>query len=585
MRFSLFSLLSFLLYMGFAKNAFAQEPIPMDYFRSPINEKIELAGNFGELRPNHFHTGIDIKICGVEGLPIYAVADGYISRMAVSPVGYGNALYINHPNGYTTVYGHLYKFGNEYAKYMRQMQYQTQNFEQDIFPGAERFPVKKGDLIGFGGNSGGSAGAHLHFEVRETKSEKPVNPLHFGFDLLDTVSPVIRSIKIYPLEKNSFIQVNFTTKKIIKGYEGQTIKLDAFKYKGNYYLKSVASIQAHGPIGFAVEADDYIQGVSNKLGIFSVELCINSQRQYYHQMQKLDFSKKRYINAHTDFTEKMQSGRWYQKSFIGENNQLPIYNGLQNNGVINYSTGNNYNMAYYLTDASGNLSALTFKVTPVDEQVNPKNTDSLQNSLTRIPFNEPYSFANENFSVKIPQNTFYEDVFYTYKTSPKKPRVFSEIYEIGSPKIPVHDFFEIAIKADDLPARLAEKACILSMSTGYLGGNLQNGWLQAKSRTLGKFYISADTVSPVIVPINIKAAGSNLWASSGIRFKISDNMSGIKSYRGKIDGNWVLFQYDAKSALIYYLFDENCPPGNHSLEMEITDQKNNVRRWSATFFR
>lgn len=583
MRFPLYFVLSLFAYIVFAKNAFAQ--FPHGYFRSPIHEKIELAGSFGELRPNHFHTGIDIKICGTEGLPIYATADGYISRIGISPVGYGNVLYIDHPNGYTTVYGHLYKLGNEYAKYVRQKQYQDKSFAQDFLLEKDKFPVKKGDIIGFGGNSGGSHGAHLHFEIRETKTEKPVNPLLFGFEVPDSIPPVVRSVKIYPLEKNSFVQINYSNKKVIKGYEGQSIKLDAVKYKGNYYLKGVASIQAHGAIGFAVQANDYMQGTYNTMGIYSIELCLNNQRQYYHDMQRLDFSLKRFINQHTDYTEKAHSGRWYEKSFIKGNNKLPIYEGLVNNGIINIAEGQVYKFNYYLKDENENLATLAFNVEPVAQQVNPNPPKIKDSGQITIPYSLPFHFAQENFEVKIPENTFYDDVNCTYKLLPKTPKSFSTVHEFGSHLIPVHDFFDVAIKPDLLPERLNDKACIVSLTSGYLGGEFANGWLRTKSRTLGKFYVMADTIAPVIVPGNIKAAGSNLWKSTGIRFKISDNLSGIKSYNGYIDGKWVLFQYDAKSALIYYLFDEYCPPGAHTLEMEITDNKGNVRRWKADFVR
>jgi hypothetical protein len=302
-------------------------------------------------------------------------------------------------------------------------------------------------------------------------------------------------------------------------------------------------------------------------------------------MQRLDFSMKRYINAHTDFTEKMYSGRLYEKSFIKGNNQLPVYSGLQNNGVIDVKEGSEYNMVYYVKDVYDNLSTLTFKLTPVAEQVNPNANDSALSALTKISYKEDYTFKTDNFSVLIPQNTLYDDIYYKYNTYPKPSKAYSVIHEIGDRKIPVHDFFEIAIKPETLPERLNDKACIISQTSGYIGGYYDNGWIKAKSRALGKFYVFADTTPPVIIPLNIKAAGSNLSRSSGIRFKISDNLSGIKTYKGKIDGNWVVFYYDAKYALIYYLFDDNCPPGTHKLEMEVTDNKGNVRRWKANFTR
>lgn len=558
---------------------------PQKYFRCPLDIPICLAGNFGELRTNHFHTGLDIKTGGKEGLKVHAAADGYVSRIAVQSVGYGNALYITHPNGYTTVYGHLSAYAPEIQKFLRQTQYKTESFEQDIKLDSNQFPVKKDDIVAYSGNTGSSGGPHLHFEIRETATEKPINPLLFCFNVPDDIAPVIQAIKIYPLDTNSYVKVIYdangkTLLKTLTATYGQNVKVFAYKKGDNYYLKNVTHLQAEGRIGFSVEAIDYKDHDFNKIGVYSIELCVNEEEIYHKAMNKLDFDLKRYINTHVDYAERIKTGKWFEKCYVSPNNALPIYDSVKNRGIVVIKPGTKYHISFYLNDYNNNSSDLTFDVTsPETKPALPpveKDYDSI------LAYDKPHNINLGNVYINVPKDIFYDDVEFSYKDEPPTKHSYSDVYRLCNSAIPCQDYFDIGIKADNLPARLQSKACILSYASGYLGGTYDNGWVKAKTRTLGKFFISADTIAPTIVPINIKN-GRSMAKQSQIRFLLRDNMSGVKSYRGTIDGHWVLFQHDAKRALIYYTFDDHCPPGMHKLDLTATDDRNNTRTVEMEF--
>lgn len=574
--------LSYIFLFILCSFSLSAQKIEYGYFRSPIEETepLRLAGNFGEMRPNHFHTGIDIKTCGVEGLPVYACADGFISRIYISAGGYGNALYIDHPNGYTTVYGHLMRFNNEIAKFVRQSQYSSQSFEQDIHPDRNKFQFKKGDLIGFTGNTGSSEGAHLHFEIRETLSEKPVNPLLWGFNVPDTILPVIRAIKIYALGPGSFVEVVYPKGKISKAIQGQNLKIAVGGKSGSYYLKNVLQLRAGGQIGFSIEADDYHEKNGHGIGPYSIELCVDTDRRYFYKMERLDFDMKRFVNAHADYAERMRTGHWFEKSYLKGYNEMPIYEGLKDNGIITPAAGQKHKLQYYVRDVNENQSVLTFMLDGMPGGLNiPPKTDS---SAILIPYARPFAYKQNGLMLNLPANTFYEDFSFKDIIASKPPKGYSEIHEFGSRYIAVYDFYDIGIKPVNLPERLYPKAFIMSMSNGYQGGIVQDGWVISRTRSMGKFFVSVDTIPPVIRPLNIKQ-GANMWRWAELRFAVGDNMAGLKSFRGTIDGQWVLFQYDQKKGVIYYLFDEYCKPGTHKLVLEATDERDNVRRIVMNF--
>ena len=579
----LFLLLSAL---GFIYAQYSQ----IGYFRDPLDIPVSLAGSFGELRTGHFHTGLDLKTGGEEGLAVHAAADGFVRRIGISGLGYGNVLYIDHPNGYTTVYGHLQRFIDPIQNKAREIQYQTESFEQDIIFDSTQFPVKKGDIIGYSGNTGGSAGPHVHFEIRESATEKPVNPMLWGFAPKDTIAPTIRAIKIYPIDSNSQLKVSYKAGirgigKSLIALKGQNVKIAVSKIGGNYCMNNIAQLEAWGRIGVSIEAVDYQNGSFNHTGVYNIELCTDGEACFRKKMNSLDFDMKRFINTHVDYAERVKSGAWFEKSFVSESNVLPIYDLLKDKGIITLHAGKAKQLTYYLTDISGNQSQLSINISSRAQPFLQIAKDTLVMRDTIIQFKQNTHISEPGLKIDIPANTFYENWTFNWEAIPRKsPRAYSALYEIGNPAIPVHDYYNISLKANNLPERLQNKACILSYIMGYQGGQYKDGWISTRTRTLGKFFISADTVAPLIKPLNIRD-NMNMANTKSIRFVIQDNMSGIKSYYAKIDGHFALVQQDNKYRLFYYEFDDRCPPGKHVFELVVSDYRNNEARCSYTFYR
>jgi hypothetical protein len=574
----------FLLILLLSSIVSKAQTFDQNYFRSPLDEPLRLAGCFGELRTGHFHTGMDITTCETEGLPVYAAADGFVRRIGVSGMGYGNVLYLDHPNGYTTVYGHMLRFRDDIQAYVRKIQYNTESFDQDMMLERDVFPVKKGDLIGFSGNTGGSTGPHLHFEIRNTKTEHPMNPLIFGLEVPDTIAPSIQGIKIYPLDTSSYVQVIYTvyTKngtKTLTAAAGQNIKLEVYKSKGRYFFKNVASIQAYGKIGFSIQARDYQNDNYHKMGIYSIEMCVNDEQQYVKRMKELDFGLKRCINTHVDYAEREKTGEWFEKCFVSPGNTEPIYDVQKNKGAVEFTSGT-YHISFYVSDINSNMSDLVFDVKVPQEKIAAKYLKEQFDTL--VSYDVPMEFRRPGFYANLPTNTFFENTGVNYSIKPMPGHKYSDVIGFGNMNVPVRDYYEIGIEPKNLPERLHNKAVIVSYANGSLGGTYENGWLKAKARTLGKFYIAVDTIAPVIMALNVKQGG-NMSHSSSLRFQVRDNLSGIKSCRGMIDGHWVLFQQDAKYHLFYYLFDEYCPPGKHELSLQATDERNNSRSIHLSF--
>ena len=294
-------------------NCFAQDSIPKNYFQSPLGIPLYLAGNFGELRSNHFHSGLDMKTQGKEGFKIYAAADGFVSRVKISPWGYGKTIYIDHPNGYTTVYAHLQGYKGDIAEIIKKHQHEVENWEIDWLPSDTLMKVKKGDVIALSGNTGGSGGPHLHFEIRETETEHPVNPLLFGFAIKDNIKPLIRSIILTPLNDTSYVNNKRKPQRFLVSGSA-----------GSYKLKNETSINAYGEIGIGIETIDKLNGYGNRNGIYSIELLENSQTIFKSEMKKFSFDESRALNSLIDYEMFLRKKVRFQRSYIEPNNHLNI---------------------------------------------------------------------------------------------------------------------------------------------------------------------------------------------------------------------------------------------------------------------
>lgn len=553
---------------------FSQE-YPQNYFRSPLDIPLFLSGNFGELRSNHFHAGLDIKTQGVEGQKVFAVAEGFISRIKVSPYGYGNAIYVTHPNGYTSVYGHLKKYNDQITTYIKENQYKKESFAIQLFPPPFMFQVNKGDIIAYSGNSGGSGGPHLHFEIRDTKTEHPINPLFFGFKILDNIKPDIYALTVFPLNDTSF--VNGANK---------TVRFKATGSNGIYKLYPNNPILLQGEFGFGIETVDRMNGTGNKYGLHNIKLLKNNQVVFEQQIDEFAFNEGRFINSHIDYKTYASRRRRVQKSFTQPGNKLRIYRKIENNGIQRITKNSQY--AYAASDLNGNISTLTFNIEAYDFN-KPKTTGSIKNKAVQFfSFKERNSFVTDNLLVDLPANVLYEDTYFEYREEPAIAGAISPTYWIHNHYTPLHKKITVSIKMPPLSSALKEKAYIFSTIDGkgkYPEGGKWNGNnISVKTRSFGGYGVAIDSIVPIIKPVNI-FNGANMRGKWSITAVIKDGHSGIDSYRATVDGNWVLMQYDAKNKKLTYYFDENVGQGKHVFELTVKDGVGNRKTYKAEFTR
>ncbi len=560
---------------------YSQSKLPDNYFRSPLDIPLFLSGNFGELRSTHFHSGIDIKTQGSTGHNVYSVAKGYVSRIKISSGGYGNAIYITHPNGYTSVYGHLQSFNKTIQNYVNNMQYKKHSFSVNLFPPKDKFQLKKGDIIGLSGNSGSSGGPHLHFEIRETKTEYPVNPLLFGFNIEDTIPPNVFNIAIYP--KNS--------KSLIHGKNRMYIQ-KATKRDNIYGINGNKPINVSGEIAFGIEANDYLNGTFNKCGLYSTKLYFDSVLIYFSELKNLSFAEQRYVLSYYDYTYKYNNKKYIQKSFLDPNNKSHVIKDNLYRGIVSISDTNIHTVSYILTDAYNNTSNISFKV---------KGNDASQitdNSVTEYTKAMPYQIEN-NFEavgvrLTIPKYALFDKLFFKYELLKDSiPQLYSKLHRIHNPGTPLLKFYKLRIKAIGLPENLRNKALIALVSENKKspvfyseGGKWEDGYIVANVREFGDFAIVLDTIPPTIKALNI-SDGKNMTKNKSVRFMIKDELSGIAKYEGFIDDKWVLFRYDSKNNIIEYRFSDNTidKGKNHLLKLRVTDNRGNKQEIKLDFYK
>ncbi|MCU0371288.1 MAG: M23 family metallopeptidase, partial [Bacteroidales bacterium] len=348
-------LLLFVISLCIAHQGFTQKVYPTGYFRPPLDIRMLLSGTFGEIRANHFHSGIDIKTNGVEGAPVYAIADGYVSRIKVSAYGFGKALYVTHSNGYVSVYGHLNRYNQVIGDYVRKGQYRQESFEIELFPAAEELPVKKGEIIAYTGNSGSSGGPHLHFEIRDGSSQKPINPLLFGYDVKDLVRPRITRLKIYPEDEPA--RINGLDRSLSLQVEG---------WGEEHRISVPQAIRLSGNISFAIQVNDQQNDTDNKNGPYSVALYIDKKAAYRHRMETFSFDETRYVNSLIDYSEYVKNEVRLQRTKIDPGNRLGIYDLADNHGVFLFNDTLLHEITYEVKDVAGNTAILSFYIRSED---------------------------------------------------------------------------------------------------------------------------------------------------------------------------------------------------------------------------
>ena len=542
------------------------------YFQAPLDFRMLLSGTFGELRGNHFHAGIDIKTEGVEGQKVYSIYEGYISRIKISTWGYGKAIYITHPKtGHTSVYAHLQKFSTKIDSIVKKKQYKNESFEINFYPDKNTLLIEKGEFIALSGNSGGSSGAHLHFEIRDTQTEQPINPLQFNFNISDNIAPTLKKLKIYSLD---------TT--LIDGYRKSKI-FTIKKKKDEYSIIETPTI--NGAFALGIFTYDKLNDSYNKNGVYSIKLCVDTKICYQFQVDRLDFNTSRFINAHVDYKEKKESKNKFHRCYILPNNKLTNYSNLMNEGIISIKDTLTHSISLEVADIYGNISELDFKIKSTNEPS--LNRCPLPKDSISIPFSFKTAniFKKDNIKLSMPAFSLYESLMFHYNTKDSVDGVFGNIHQVHFNNIPVHKKYTLSIKAD-VPDSLKSKTYIATTDMEgkfwYIGGGWEDDYLKAKVREFGDFCIIADTTNPEIKGVNI-FPGKIFNTQTTIKLTVKDSDSGIKSYRGEIDGKWILMDYDYKNNLLKFDIEKNISKGKHTFTLNLIDNVGNTTDYKAEF--
>lgn len=544
-------------------------------FRSPLDIPIMLAGTFCEIRGTHFHAGIDIRTNGKEGLPVYAIESGHVSRIKISKTAYGKALYIEHPNGYTSVYAHLLKFSDKIEQQIRKIQYIKESFEVDEYFLPGTITIDKGEVIALSGNSGKSFAPHLHFEIRDTKTEHPLNPLAFIPPLHDNTPPLMMDLFIYKADESRGRMLP-QREKIMKTGNGYELREDTIDL-------------GFQNVGLSINTYDG-NGVGGKNGVYELKGTINGKTFFRFAMDRLSFDETRYALAQNDYrldeSEKIKVHRMYKLP----GNYFSFYDAMPNDGVITLDKDSVSKVIITAKDFNGNAAALKFFL-QYDATVPPPDFSSLTYD-TVFDFRVDNVFQTDEVKVFLPKNACYDSVYFNYEkiSKPVDGEIISSIHQIHTEKEPAHLNFTLSIKPYSIPENLKSKVVIVRETKDGKDKlepketSWDGDFLKAKTRDFGKYYVLLDTAPPKITPVNI-FNNKTMTDLSFIQIKVKDEIAGLKTYRGEVDGKWVLMEYDEKNDLLTYFFDWRTQPGKHLFTLKVADYVGNESFYQTQFVR
>jgi hypothetical protein len=541
--------------------------LPENYFINPLEIDLKLSGNFGELRSNHFHSGLDIKTNQRTGANVLAVANGYVSRIKIERYGYGKALYITHPNGYTSVYGHLEKFAPRIQEYLKDKQYEKESYEIQLFPGDLDLRVDQGELVAYSGNSGGSGGPHLHFEIRDGTA-RPWNPMLMGIEISDTKTPLIKNARVYPIDKNATINGSNTSipLRLIKQNDG-SYKIESFK--------------AHGNIGIGIGMADQQNGSNNQNGVYHITTMLNGTKNFEIEFDKYTFNESRHINQLIDYKYFKENKSRVTRLYIPNNSPLSLYKNTLNNGILQLvEPGMSHVYKVQIADFQGNTATI---IANIENEAAPESLIVPdQSDLSYVAHNSTFSKSLGNFTLTIPSGALYEDALLHIRQQ-------LDTIVVHRDEIPLHKniiiSYDLSSKEGDnlnqyYIGRVTNWGAVYHVNTRRKGNQLI-----ATNRYFGTFAVSKDTEKPTIVPINFKD-GQWISKNNTLKLKIDDEKTGVDGYRATINGEFILMEYDYKTGLLTYDFDDKVVTDKeHNLKVIITDNVGNSTTFEAVFYR
>ncbi len=562
-------LLSFLSSFFLVLSGYSQtnDNVPQDYFQHPLDIDLILSGTFGELRSNHFHSGLDIKTNQRVGALVYAAASGYVSRIKIEHYGYGKAIYITHPNGYTTVYAHLKEFSPRIEEYVKSRQYKNESYEIQLYPNDLELRVDQGEVIAYSGNSGGSGGPHLHFEIRDNAA-RPMNPMLFGIDIPDHKSPLVKQIKAYPLESTATINGK---------NEAQLLRL--IPIEGGRF--KTAPFNAYGAIGIGVNTNDRLDGANNQNGVYHIETTFNGRPHFSMTFDQFSFDETRHINQLIDFEHFKRYKSRITRLYIPNGSPLSMYEDSQDNGkLLLYDPGVVHSYTINIEDFKGNSSSIYVDITNDEPPITA--SQEVNNNLTRVAASESYTTTMGGFTLTIPKGALYEDDFLNIKQSSDTLKVHEDIIPLHKSMIINYDMS--SKKGDNLSQYYIAQVTPWG-ATYHVSSRLKGTTLTAFTKTLGTYTVSKDSREPSIKALNFK---DGQWISKNktLEFKITDAETGIAAYRATVNGKFILMEYDYKTNKLVHYFDDGVVTNtNNDLVLIVTDEVGNSSKFEANFKR
>lgn len=541
---------------------FVAQVLPKPSYHSPLAIPLILSANFGEIRPNHFHMGVDFKTNGKEGLSLFSIDDGYVSRVKTSPYGYGKVIYINHPNGIMSVYAHCSSFEGKIDSLVRSVQYQQESTEIDVYLTPEDIKVTKGQCIARSGNTGSSTAPHLHFELRDTKTEEALNPLVFGFDIPDHKTPTLNSVKLYVVDESGYtipgksysLPINQVGKSFVLNGGGFTLEADCCA--SNEFL------------GLAINRIDTYDGAQNHCGLYETTLLKGQHVVFDQQIDRISFGDSRYVNSHTDYEEYKTHKSKYHKAFRTKHNPLSIYKGNEL-GLLSVLPGDSLSLSFQVKDIAENTANVPFFIRRKKGEI-PSKKQVFTSSDYFFP-DSSYSFSTELFHISSEPFTFYIPT--------KKKLSLTKVYSFGDPQAPIQRPLSVKMKLNDPKStNYYIQVTTRNGKKEALKPTVTNGWIESTSWYLGTFSLVQDTQAPRITPLNFNPTQSN-QSKRTLSFRISENGSGIKDYDAYIDGRWVPIEYESKGDFLLLDIPQEYKGKHVNLRVESTDYCSNLGVW------